>query len=395
MSVFVVIRKPFKRIYAPRTYISVVPEKDRTPLSSTARFEWFHSFWTLSDRFILEHSSFDAYLYLRFLRMTIFICFIGSCITWPILFPVNATGGGDASQLDRLGFGNVIGKDRLYAHAVVAWVFYGSIMYLVARERMWLIGLRQAWYLDESNASRLSSRTVLYLDPPKDADLDADAQSNFGEEATRQWVVTDTEKLDKLVEARNNKAMKLESSQVSFLKKANKRRAKKNGTLDEQTIESLRPRHKTAYVVGKELDTIGHLGEKLIEESHKVEETRESSSTTSKPSRSAIFVEYKDQQAAQRAYRGESNRRLPPAPTPLSVQSKLIGVVPKEIIWHNVAMPQAARLSKKAAANAFVAVLIICKQLSEFLAPYCRRSCLIQSQTHLGLASSHFSRSDY
>lgn len=57
--------------------------------------------------------------------MVIFICFVGSCLTWSILLPVNATGGGDAEQLDRISFSNVTGKKRLYAHTVVAWLFLG------------------------------------------------------------------------------------------------------------------------------------------------------------------------------------------------------------------------------------------------------------------------------
>lgn len=119
--------------------------RDRTPISSLKRFEWVRTLRQLDDKFVLEHSSLDAYLYLRFLKTSVYICFIGAAITWVILFPVNATGGGDASQLDRLGFGNVRHKDRLYAHAVVAWVFFGFVMLVIARERMWLVGLRQAW----------------------------------------------------------------------------------------------------------------------------------------------------------------------------------------------------------------------------------------------------------
>ncbi len=58
--------------------------------------------------------------------MIVLICGVGCCLTWPILFSVNATGGGDASQLDRISFSNVDDKKRLYAHAIVAWVFFGK-----------------------------------------------------------------------------------------------------------------------------------------------------------------------------------------------------------------------------------------------------------------------------
>lgn len=84
------------------------------------------------DKFILYHQSLDAYLYLRFLRIIIFICFVGCCLTWPILMPVNATGGGSLTELDKVGIGNVKKRGHLYAHAIIAWVFFSFVMFTVA-----------------------------------------------------------------------------------------------------------------------------------------------------------------------------------------------------------------------------------------------------------------------
>jgi len=38
------------------------------------------------------HSSLDNYLFLRLFKILFTICLVGAIITWPILFPVNATG---------------------------------------------------------------------------------------------------------------------------------------------------------------------------------------------------------------------------------------------------------------------------------------------------------------
>lgn len=326
------------------------------------RFEWIRTIRQLDDKFVLEHSSLDAYLYLRFLRTIIFICLVGVCITWPILLPVNATGGGNASQLDRLGLGNVYYKDRLYAHAVVAWLLFVFVMFVVARERMWLIGLRQAWYLSRANASRLSSRTVLYLDPPKEA--------NFGDEAKTQWVVNATKPLDDAVESRDSKTMKLEYAEVAFIRQATKKIAKTSSEGEEDapdpshpSVESARPRERQYYVAGNANDLIDRLRDDVQEATDKVNEKRQSyqsedSSSSHKHGRSAIFVEYSDQLAAQRAYRGESKLHIPVPPN-LAIKTRLIGVVPKEIIWRNLAMPQAERLSKKSVANVLIALLIV------------------------------------
>lgn len=286
--------------------------------------------------------------------------------------PVNATGGGDATQLDRLGFGNVRHKDRLYAHAVVAWVFFGFVMILVARERMWLVGLRQAWYLAKANASRLSSRTVLYLDPPKEASSDNDAHSNFGDEARNQWIITKTKPIDDAVESRNAKLIELEFAEVSFIKQASKKVSKtrrREGlevgeTLDDDAdaavVESARPRERQYYLSGNAAHLIDHLRDNVKEAEHKVTEKQESYSAerTNGHGRCAMFVEYANQSAAQRAYRGESKHHLP-IPSGLTVRSRLIGVLPGEIIWSNLSMPQAERLSKQSVASILIALLII------------------------------------
>lgn len=338
--------------------------RDRTPISSLKRFEWFRTVRQLDDKFVLEHSSLDAYLYLRFLRTVIFICFVGVCITWPVLLPVNATGGGGASQLDRLGFGNVVYSNHLYAHAIIAWLFFGFVMFVVARERIWLVGLRQAWYLSRTNASRLSSRTVLYLDPQDEASADDHVQSTFGSDARSQWVITKTKHLDDAVKSRDSKAEKLEAAEVAFLRQASKKLAKKGAdTAADADLESARPRERQYYVARNASDLIHHLRSGVKEAIQKVEDERElytvADGAGGHTSRCAVFVEYADQQAAQRAYRGESVLLHIPVAQDLAIQSRLIGVVPNEVIWRNLAMPQVERLSKKTVANVLVTALIV------------------------------------
>lgn len=87
---------------------------------------WFGAFRKLPDTYVLNHESLDSYLWLRFLKLSVIICFVGCLITWPVLFPVNATGGGTQTQLDLLSFSNVINKKRYYAHTFIAWIFLST-----------------------------------------------------------------------------------------------------------------------------------------------------------------------------------------------------------------------------------------------------------------------------
>lgn len=102
--------------------------REKTKPLPDGKFSWFSPFKSVPDEYVLNHSSLDGYLYLRFLKMITIICFVGCLITWPILFPVNATGGGGQKELDLLSFSNInkAGKNRYYAHALLGWIFFST-----------------------------------------------------------------------------------------------------------------------------------------------------------------------------------------------------------------------------------------------------------------------------
>lgn len=87
---------------------------------------WLGAFFQIPDSYVLNHESLDGFLLLRYLKICVVICFVGCLITWPVLFPVNATGGKGLVQLDLLTFGNVANKNRYYAHTGVAWIFFSA-----------------------------------------------------------------------------------------------------------------------------------------------------------------------------------------------------------------------------------------------------------------------------
>jgi calcium permeable stress-gated cation channel len=111
----------------PRTYLGILRPSERTPESSKGLIDWVWAMYKLPDTYVLQHHSLDAYLVLRYLKLITVICFVGCLITWPILFPVNATGGGGKQQLDMLSFSNIaLPFSRFYAHTFVSWIFIGK-----------------------------------------------------------------------------------------------------------------------------------------------------------------------------------------------------------------------------------------------------------------------------
>lgn len=83
--------------------------------------------YKLPDEHVLQHHSMDAYLLLRYLKLISMITFVGCCMTFPVLWPVNATGGGGKKQMDMLNFSNISHQyGRYFAHAFIAWFFVGK-----------------------------------------------------------------------------------------------------------------------------------------------------------------------------------------------------------------------------------------------------------------------------
>jgi hypothetical protein len=362
---FVLVRQRFPKIYFPRTFIGTVPKRDRTPCQNRSYWDWVHTMRVVPDKFVLYHQSLDSYLFLRFLRTLIFICVAGACITWPILIPVNATGGGKSTELNRISIGNVKKKKHLYAHAVVAWIFFSFVMFTVARERLWLIGLRQAWNLSKTNAKRLSSRTVLFLSAPTAALDESNMRRFFGDDAVRVWPVTKADKLKSLVSARNAKVEELESAELSLIQKANEKgrqRRSKNShrnityeSLSDGMRKSLRPTHrlKTSQV-GKQVDSIDWYREQIKEKEGDIEKAKDSNeNVNSYGGAAAVFVEFHTQAAAQRAYQQTASADI------LSLTPRYIGVRPSEIVWENLTLPPASRVSQEAIAVVLVITTIL------------------------------------
>lgn len=94
----------------------------------------------MPDTYVLNHHTLDGYLFLRFLKICVVMCLVGCLITWPVLFPINATGGGGKQQLDLLTFANISetstgGYYKYFAHAGCAIIFFSFVIYMITRER--------------------------------------------------------------------------------------------------------------------------------------------------------------------------------------------------------------------------------------------------------------------
>ena len=307
--------------------------------------------------------------------MSILICFVGCCLTWPILFPINATGGGGQKQLNLLSFSNVQDKNRYYAHVFVSWVFIGFIFFLVTREMVYYINLRQAYLLSPLYASRISSRTVLFQSVPTEYADEAKIRRMFDDELKNVWIASDAKKLEEMVSERYKLCIKLETAETKLIKLANdaylktmkgkstdtERPAYNHEDYGEESGAAAgrwvrpkdRPTHRLKPLIGQKVDTInwcreeiGRLNPLIVAEQTKYR------SGESEP-RNAVFVEFWTQTQAQSAFQMVTHHQA------LHMSPRVVGLSPEEIVWSNLGITWKTRTIRNIISLAFVTALII------------------------------------
>ena len=313
----------------------------------------------LPDTYVLNSQSIDGYLYLRFYKVITFIVFVGTLLTWVILFPVYATGNGGLTDFNLLSMSNISGQpNRYYASVFVSWIFFGFVMFVIARETLFYIHLRQNYLLSTRNASRISSRTVLYTDVPKEV-LNEERIREIFPDVLHVWIATNTKDMEKLDKDRKKTALKLEAAECKLLFAANKERLKvqkKGGVLEDPMAwadQHKRPTHRLKPLIGTKVDTIDWCRNHLQELNPKISSLQEEHYNRHAELVPAVFIEFKTIQAAESAY-----QELP-LHKPKVMRPRTIGTTPNEIIWENLSIPRWRRDIMYAVATALVCLLIL------------------------------------
>jgi hypothetical protein len=312
---FLLLSRRIDRVYQPRSYLAALRKPQLSPKRTPGLFGWLKEYSGLSDDHVLGHSSIDNYLWLRMFKMLALMCFVGCLITWPVLFPVNATGGGGQSGLDILSFSNITPGNRYYAQALVAWAFLSWVIFMITRETIYVTKLRQQYLASPFESSRISTRTVLFTNVPEEARSEEHIRREYAGVRT-VWLVNVPEELAEEVDDRDTAADKLEVGETKLLQnfvkrqlkneKKNKSSAVTPGASGEQSTIDVdkkdRPTHRLKVLkflpFGKKVDTVewsrDELKRLIPDVSRKQQVTR---NEQSKP-QGACFVEFETVQAA-------------------------------------------------------------------------------------------------
>ncbi|KAB2581261.1 protein of unknown function DUF221 [Lasiodiplodia theobromae] len=376
LVLFLILRRVFVRNYQARSVLNTLKESERSPQLPPGLFSWIAAFVKIPDSYVLTHHSLDGFLFLRLLKMAVISCFVGAAICIPVLFPVNITGGGKQEQLDILNLSNVSGTYwRYFAHAGCAYLFFGFIMFMITRESIFYINLRQAFLMSPLYAKRLSSRTVLFTAVPEYYLHESRMRDLLGDHVKRVWLPTDTSELEEKVQERDSIAMKLEGAETKLCKLVNaaKLKADKTGNAREEELTEIngqgstesgsvaarwirakdRPTHRLKPLIGKKVDTIDWSRTQLAKLIPEIEKEQAKHRAADAKKISSVFVEFDSISEAQAAFQSLTHHQA------LHMAPRYIGITPTEVIWSNLRIKWWERVMRVLATTAFVTALVV------------------------------------
>ena len=228
---------------------------------------------------------------------------------------------------------------------------------------MFFIGLRQAYFLSSVRATRLSSRTVLFMNIPKEQQSEEALRAALGPDVRKVWMATDCKKLEDVVDDRNKAALKLEGAGVKLAKQANAARLKSEKKNPNSQTENRdpnhwinpkkRPTHRLKPIIGKKVDTINWARQEIPKLNSEIAKEQRAHLNGGAKQVGSAFVEFTSQASAQRAFQLAAKSKKK------TMEPRYIDVQPDEVIWKNMNNSYATRKVKLAIATTIVCLIVI------------------------------------
>ncbi|CAM4818381.1 unnamed protein product [Rotaria magnacalcarata] len=363
ITIFVIIRKRFKRIYEPKTFLGDMKRRVK-PLPS-AFYSWLFTLLRMPQEDLIRTAGFDAYFFARYLYVhgLFFLC--SFVVLAVILFPIYTIDGKgesyDKHGLDILTFGNILPlhSSRYVAPLVLAYFFIGAFLYLLYTEMKGFVRKRQALLSSPIYQSRASAATILVTTIPEAymyEDVLFRIFNQFPGGVRYIWINRNLKDLPEKAEKRAKLMEILEATECKLIKTAmkieTKRRKKLHKEMSSEIIEETitnneqhtihnyipekkRPTMRTGSVpvfsslcFGKKVDTIRYCKETISKINTEIEMAKATLHNYT-PINSA-FIQFNKQIAAHMAVQSVL------ASIPLAMTPCYNDVKPANIVWSNL-----------------------------------------------------------
>ena len=245
-------------------------------------------------------------------------------------------------------------------------------MYLIMRECMFYVNLRQAFLLSPLYSQRISSRTVLFTSVPEPYLDEQRLRKVFGASVKNIWITSETKQVDELVKERDKVALRLEKAEVKLIKLANKirRKAMDKGAVDDKQApldaesgsiaarwvpRKKRPSHRLGPLglIGRKVDTIDWCREELMRLIPEAEAAQDQYRNGAFKKVPGVFIEFRNQADAEGAAQILAHHQG------LHMTPKYIGIRPSEIVWNSLSIPWWQRVIRRYVVYAFITAMIV------------------------------------
>ncbi|KAG0085312.1 hypothetical protein BGZ93_000744 [Podila epicladia] len=348
--VFCIVRHWNRKIYQPRTYL--VPAEVRSPVLPMGIFSWVTSSFRVTDNELLDRIGLDAYMYLRFLRMSAMLFGGFTLIAIPILIPINVINGIGGNGLGDMTMGNVAQAWRFWFHLILTIIFSAASIGMLWREMYEYTRRRHAYLLSDKHAKTPQSSTILITAIPKGLNSEEalfNIFKRFEGGPKKIWLNKDPKNLIKLCEERDNAAMKLEAAEYNFIRSAYGKRTKK----DPEVKEPQRPLGKVATIpgLGDKVDLIEFYTKQLSELNQEVEKAQTSISDMDVVN--SAFIQFHTQFAAHSAVQTVVH------PTPFQMTPMFAEISPLDVNWSCMNITNLERKGRRMVSLAAASALVL------------------------------------
>ncbi|KAI1312658.1 hypothetical protein EDD11_002895 [Mortierella claussenii] len=325
---FCIVRHWSKKIYQPRTYL--VSKDIRSPDLPPGAFSWITASFKVKDTELLDKVGLDAYMFLRFLRMS--AMYFAGCTLFsvPILIPINMIGGLDGDGLHRMNIGNVSTQWRLWFHLVLTYIFTTGAILLLWREMQEYTRRRHAFLMSEKHSKTPQSTTILATAIPEGLNTEEalfKIFNRFPGGVTKIWLNRHPKSLMKMCKERDKVVKKLEMAEYNYIRSAYGKKKKK----DLEIKEPLRPIGKTTSVPcrGEKVDLVEFYSDRLCQLNQQIAQAQQIGTVDSLNS---AFIQFRSQFAAHSAVQTVVH------PKPFRMTPMYSEISPLDVVWENMSL---------------------------------------------------------
>ncbi|KAK9768857.1 phosphate metabolism protein 7 [Basidiobolus ranarum] len=344
---YVIVHRLDDSIYEPRTYM--VEKEKRPPKLPKSPIAWLVDVYKTRDKTLLKRIGFDSYVFLRFMRLCLVLFSIMTVLSIVIILPVNYTGEGTATGLNRFNIGNINPakkKGSFWTHVIFDYIFTGLVLYFINRETSIYIKLRQRYLMSSEHQKDPVASTILVTGIPDElnnVEKLTNVFSLYPGGVKHVYINRDATKLQNDVAQRQTILEKLEQAQSNFIM----------ASLKDPTKTPKRPTHRLGWIPfkGPKIDSIDYYKQELAQLNATILEQQKDPSKF--PLKASAFITFHSQIAAHLAVQALAHHK------PLVMEGRYLEVDPDEVIWENLNMFSLEKYIRKSIAVALAAGLVI------------------------------------